>query len=70
MLREVIIRKASENARALFDRNEFVALLESHGGFAAEVLRDVLFNQPDDVSEVADHWDFGITKKDKKKNRS
>ena len=44
MLREVIIRKASENARALFDRNEFVALLESYGSFAAEVLRAVLFN--------------------------
>jgi hypothetical protein len=27
MLREVIIRKASENAKALFDRGEFVALL-------------------------------------------
>ncbi|KAH8743926.1 hypothetical protein BGZ57DRAFT_779077, partial [Hyaloscypha finlandica] len=27
ILREVIIRKASENAQALFDRGEFVALL-------------------------------------------
>lgn len=71
MLRKVIIRKASENARALFDRNEFVALLESHGGFAAEVLRDVLFNQPDDVSDVADDWGFGMAKKkDKNKNCS
>jgi hypothetical protein len=71
MLREVIIQKASENARALFDRNEFVALLESHGSFAAEVLRDVLFNQPDEVSDVADDWGFGMAKKkDKKKNRS
>ena len=41
------------------------------GGFAAEVLRDVLFNQLDDVSDVADDWGFGMTKKkDKKKNRS
>lgn len=39
MLREVIIRKADENAKALFDRGEFVALLKSHGEFAAEIWR-------------------------------
>ena len=44
ILRGVIIRKASENPKALFDRGEFVALLQSHGDFAAEVLRDVVFN--------------------------
>ena len=43
MLREVIIQTASENAKALFDRGEFVALLQSHGDFAAEVLNDVVF---------------------------
>lgn len=70
MLREVIIRKASENAKALFDRGEFVALLQSHGDFAAEVLRDVVFNQPNDAREVeADDWGFGMTKKERKKNR-
>jgi len=70
MLREVIIRKATENAKALFDRGEFVALLQSHGDFAAEVLRDVVFNQPNDAREVeADDWGFGMTKKERKKNR-
>ena len=51
MLREVIIRKASENTKALFDRREFIALLQSHSDFAVEVLRDVVF-PPDDVREV------------------
>ena len=49
MLREVIIQKASENVKALFDRGEFVELLRSHGDFAMEVLIDVVFNPPDDV---------------------
>jgi hypothetical protein len=52
MLREVIIQKASENAKALFDRGEFVALLQTHGDFSMEVLRDVLFNRQEDVHEV------------------
>lgn len=68
MLREVIIRKASANSKALFDRGEFVALLQSHGDFAAEVLRDVVFNQPNDTREVeADDWGFGMSKKERKK---
>ncbi|RFU33137.1 hypothetical protein B7463_g3156, partial [Scytalidium lignicola] len=68
MLREVIIRKASENAKTLFDRGEFVALLQSHGYFAAEVLRDVVFNHPNDEREVEpDDWGFGTTKKARKK---
>lgn len=70
MLREVIIRKASDHAKALFDRGEFVALLQSYGYFAAEVLKGVLFKQPDDIREVEpDEWGFGTAKKDKKKNR-
>ncbi len=70
MLREVIIRKASENAKSLFDRGEFVALLQSHSDFAVEVLRDVVFNQPNDAREVeADDWVFGMMKKERKKNR-
>jgi hypothetical protein len=72
MLREVIIRKASENAKALFDRGEFVALLQSHGDFATEVLRDVVLNRPGDVPEVEQEFEWGTfatTKKDKKKNR-
>lgn len=68
MLREVVIRKASENAKALFDRGEFVALLQSHGDFAADVLRDVVFNQPGYAREgKPDDWAFGTTKRDKKK---
>lgn len=39
MLREVIVRKAGKNAKALFDRGEFVSLLKSNGDFAAEILR-------------------------------
>jgi hypothetical protein len=71
MLREVIIRKASENVKALFDRGEFVELLRSHSEFAIEVLKDVVFNQLDDVQKVEadelDSWgSFG--KKGKKKS--
>ncbi|KAF4619085.1 hypothetical protein G7Y89_g14762 [Cudoniella acicularis] len=44
MLREVIIRKASENVKVLFDRGEFIDLLQSHGDFAMEVLRSVVFD--------------------------
>lgn len=47
MLREVIIQKAAENAKALFGHSEFVALLQSHGDFATEVLRHVLVYVPD-----------------------
>ena len=68
MLRKFILRTAGENAKALFDRGEFVALLKSNGDFAAEILRDILFNQPEAVpeAEVVD-WGFGTMKKDKKK---
>jgi hypothetical protein len=70
MLREVIIRKASDHAKVLLDRSEFVALLQSHGYFAAEVLKGVLIKQPDDIREVEpDDWGFGTMKKDKKKHR-
>jgi hypothetical protein len=44
MLREVIIRKASENGKVLFDRGEFIDLLQTHGDFAIEVLRRVAFD--------------------------
>jgi hypothetical protein len=47
-----------------------VALLQSHSDFAVEVLRDVVFNQLNDAREVeADDWGFGMTKKERKKNR-
>jgi hypothetical protein len=70
MLREVIIWKAGENAKALFDCSEFVVLLKSYSDFAAEILRDTLFNQAEDVPEVEpDNWGFGTIKKDKKRNR-
>jgi hypothetical protein len=44
MLREVIIRKVSEDVKALFDRSEFIDLLQSHGDFTTEVLRSVVFD--------------------------
>jgi hypothetical protein len=65
MLREVIIQKVTENAKALFDHSEFVALLQSHGDFATEVLRYVLFHVPDDEPEL----EFGMTKKNKARNK-
>ena len=51
-------------------------LLQSRGDFAMEVLKDVVFNPPDDVQKVepdeSDGWGgFGVaSKKDKKKKRS
>ncbi|CZR66719.1 uncharacterized protein PAC_16620 [Phialocephala subalpina] len=73
MLREIIIRKASENVKALFDRSEFVTLLQGHGDFTMEVLRDVVFNPPDDVRlqevELDFSWGCVTTKKDKRKSR-
>jgi len=67
MLREIIIWKASDHAKALLDRGEFVTLLQSHGHFAAEVLKGVLFKQPDDIG-VLDPWGLGTLKKNKKGN--
>jgi hypothetical protein len=66
MLREVIIRKASDHAKVLLDRGEFVALLQSHGHFAAEVLKGVLFKQTDDIE--VDLWGMGTGKKIKKRD--
>jgi hypothetical protein len=73
MLREVIIQKASENVKALFGRGEFVELLQSHGDFAIEVLKDVVFNPPDDVQKVEpdelDGWGgFGVASKKIRRN--
>jgi hypothetical protein len=76
MLQEVIIQKASENVKALFNRGEFIELLRSHGDFALKVLKDVVFNPLDDVQKVEpdelDGWGgFGVaSKKDKKKKRN
>jgi hypothetical protein len=53
MLREVIIRKASENVKVLFDRGEFVDLLQTHGDFAIEVLRCVVFDSESRQEAVA-----------------
>lgn len=70
MLREIIVRRASKHAKALFDRGEFVALLQSHNDFAVDVLKDVVLNPQDDAHAVViDSWGFGTTKKDKKKSR-
>jgi hypothetical protein len=52
MLRGVIIQNASENIKALFDYSKFVELLQSHGDFAIEVLKDMVFNPLDDVQKV------------------
>jgi hypothetical protein len=68
MLREVIIQKVTENAKALFDHSEFVALLQSHGDFATEVLRHVLFHVPNDEPELEIDSEFGMTKKNKARN--
>ena len=68
MLREVTIRKASEDTRALFDRGEFVALLKDRSDFAADILRDIVFNPHNGAQEAdPDDWGFGATKKSKEK---
>jgi hypothetical protein len=75
MLREVIVRKAAENATDLFDRGEFTALLQSHGDLAAEILRHVVFNPPGDAMsprevepDSGNTWSFGTMKKGKRTN--
>jgi hypothetical protein len=52
ILRDIIIRKTGEDAKVLFHRGEFNALLKSHGDFAIEVLRDVVFNPPDERKKI------------------
>jgi hypothetical protein len=49
ILQEVIIQKASENIKALFNYSEFIELLWSHGDFVIEVLKNMVFNPLDDV---------------------
>ena len=41
-LRNVIVQGASENAKKLLDRGEFIDLLKSHGALAADILKRVL----------------------------
>jgi len=44
ILRDVIVQEASKNIKELLDRGEFVDLLKRHGDFAAEVLKEVVYN--------------------------
>lgn len=42
LLRDVIVRVASEHAKDLLDRDEFVEMLKNHGDIAADILRKVV----------------------------
>lgn len=42
LLRDVIVRVASEHAKDLLDRDEFVEMLRNHGDIAADILRKVV----------------------------
>ena len=67
MLRDVIVQKASQCAKRLFDRGEFVKLLRSDSNFATDVLKGVLFEElvPEEDSDM---WGTSKLLK-KKKNR-
>jgi len=52
VLRDIIIQKASENVKVLFDRGEFIDLLQAGGDFAMEVLRSVVFDSNSPQSET------------------
>lgn len=41
-LRDVIVRVASEHAKDLLDRDDFVEMLKNHGDVAADILRKVV----------------------------
>lgn len=69
MLRDVIVKAASDNIKALLDRGEFVELLKSYGDFATDILKNVVCN-PDstDYQEIGDQWgNLAFTKKGRKK---
>jgi hypothetical protein len=71
MLRDIIIQKAGKNAKSLFDRGEFVALLQSNSDIAVEILRDVVFHPQDNApEEEPDDWGFGMKKSKKKGYRN
>ncbi len=42
MLRDIIVEVASNNAKTLLDRGEFVDLLKSNGGLATEIMRKAI----------------------------
>lgn len=65
MLRDVIVQVASDNARALLDRGEFVEMLKHHGDIATEIMRMVItkYDQIEEPRMDPDAWLAGCKKK-------
>lgn len=44
-LRDVIVRVASDNARSLLDRGDFVAMLKIHGDVATDIMHEFIIGE-------------------------
>ena len=69
MLRDVIVQVASENARALLDRGEFVEMLKHHGDISTEVMRMVITKHDSSEKSQMGPNDWGEIYKKKKPKR-
>lgn len=60
ILRDVIVRMASDNVKALLDRAEFVEMLKRQGDISAEIMRKVVTrSDPEEVQQLDPSGDEG-----------
>lgn len=69
MLRDVIVKVASHNARALLDRGEFVEMLKHHGDIATEIMPMVITKYDPFENSQMDPNDWGEISKSRKVKR-